>query len=93
MAEDKRPWCRVVGTVKETKGTCQVGHKAGDQIELDAHDPTGICGFLFHSAFPYLVMLQFGGGFPPEWGGPDVVELDCPDRANAVTLELRRILE
>ncbi|MEW6441066.1 MAG: TIGR04076 family protein [bacterium] len=93
MEKNGKPWHRVVGRIKETRGTCQVGHKAGDTLELDAHDPAGICGFLFHSAFPYLVMLQFGGGFPPEWGGPDVVELDCPDRANAVTLELRRMRE
>ena len=31
-------------------------------------------------------MLQFGGGFPSEWGNPDVVELDCMDKTNAVTI-------
>ena len=34
--------------------------------------------------------LQFGGGFPAEWGDPDVVELDCMDKTNQVTIELRR---
>ncbi|MBW1700325.1 MAG: hypothetical protein JRH18_23235 [Deltaproteobacteria bacterium] len=28
-----------------------------------------------------------------EWGDPDVVELECTDKANAVTIELRRIKE
>ena len=35
-------------------------------------------------------MLQFGGGFPKEWGDPDVVTVECMDRANLVTLEPRR---
>ena len=81
---------RVIGTVKGVKGTCDTGHKAGDEIELSGHSSGGLCGFLYHQAFPYIIMLQFGGGFPPEWGGPDVVELECMDKANAVTLVLRR---
>ena len=37
-------------------------------------------------------MLQFGGGFPAVWGGePDVVELECLDKINAVKIELTRI--
>lgn len=36
-------------------------------------------------------MLQFGGAFHTEWGDPEVVELDCCDRVNLVTIELRRI--
>ena len=82
---------RVVGTVKAVKGSCNAGHKPGDQLELSSHNTAGLCGFLYHDAFPYIVMLQFGGGFPAEWGNPDVVELDCVDKANAVTLELRRV--
>jgi len=38
-------------------------------------------------------MLQFGGGFPVEWGGPDVVSLECMDRMNVVKIELKRIRE
>jgi hypothetical protein len=37
-------------------------------------------------------MLQFGGGFPVEWGGLDKVQLECMDRTNAVTIELQRTL-
>ena len=43
--------------------------------------------------FPYIIMLQFGGGFPAEWGSPDVVELECIDKVNVVKIELRRIKE
>jgi uncharacterized repeat protein (TIGR04076 family) len=91
MEEESRVGQRVVGIIKGVKGSCSVGHRSGDEIELSAHDSGGLCGFLYHQAFAYILMLQFGGAFPPEWGNPDVVELDCMDKTNAVTLELRRI--
>lgn len=82
---------RVLGTVKAVKGICTARHKVGDQIELSGYSSGGLCGFLYHDIFPYIVMLQFGGGFPPDWGDPDVVELDCLDKWNTVTIELRRV--
>ena len=93
MAAEKRVGYQVVGTIKEVRGFCNAGHKAGDEIELSGHNTGGMCGFFYHDIFPYVIMLQFGGGFPAEWGGPDVVELECMDRANAVKIELRRIKE
>jgi uncharacterized repeat protein (TIGR04076 family) len=62
----------------------------GQQLEPSGHNTAGICGFFYHDAFPYILMLQFGGGFPVEWGGPDKVQLECMDRMNAVTIELQR---
>ncbi len=79
---------KVIGTVKSVKGTCSWGHKAGDKIELSAHDSSGLCGFFYHDIFPTVLMLQFGGQYP--WGDPDKVELECMDRTNAVTIELQR---
>ena len=84
---------RVVGTIKATKGTCSAGHKVGDNFELSGYSSDGLCGFFYNGIFPYIIMLQFGGGFPPEWGDPDVVEMDCLDKDNLVTIELRRIRE
>lgn len=85
---------RVVGTIKAVKGTCSAGHKVGDKLELSGHNTAGLCGFFYHDIYPYLIMLQFGGSFPAEWGGDqDVVELDCMDKWNLVTIELRRIRE
>jgi uncharacterized repeat protein (TIGR04076 family) len=81
----------VIGIIRGVKGSCSAGHCIGDEIELSGHDTGGLCGFLYHQAFPYIIMLQFGGGFPPDWGNPDVVEIDCMDKANAVTLELQRM--
>ena len=91
MGAEQRIGFRVVGTVKSVKGHCNAGHAAGQRIELSGHNTGGMCGFFYHDLFPYILMLQFGGGFPAEWGDPDVIELECMDRANAVTIELRRI--
>ena len=90
MEEEPRVGNQVIGTIKGVKGYCSAGHKVGDRIPLSGHDTGGLCGFLYYQAFPYIIMLQFGGGFPAEWGDPDVVALDCMDKANAVTLELKR---
>jgi uncharacterized repeat protein (TIGR04076 family) len=85
---------KVIGTIKGVKGTCSAGHKTGDEIELSGYDSGGLCGFFYHNIFPYIIMLQFGGSFPSDWGGdPDIVELECVDKINAVTIELRRLKE
>jgi uncharacterized repeat protein (TIGR04076 family) len=81
---------RIIGTVKSVKGTCHWGHKAGDRFEIGVHNTAGLCGLFYHDIVPYIAMLQFGGGFPEGWGGSDQVEVECMDRANAVTLELKR---
>jgi hypothetical protein len=42
-----------------------------------------------HLSLHYYIMLEYGGGFP--WGDPDVMQWECIDKANAVTIELRRV--
>ncbi|MFX0058900.1 MAG: TIGR04076 family protein [Candidatus Heimdallarchaeota archaeon] len=72
------------------KGHCNAGHKTGDKFELTGHNMNGLCGFFYHDIFPMILTLQFGGSFP--WSSdPDVVEVECPDRMNAVKMELKRI--
>jgi len=80
---------RVVGTIKRVKGACTVGHQPGDQFELSGHSSGGLCGYFYHDLFPFILMLEYGGGFP--WGDPNVMTWECIDKANAVTIELRRI--
>ena len=82
---------RVVGTITRVRGRCNRGHKVGDKFELSGNNSAGLCGFFYHDIFPYVIMLQFGGSFPPEWGDPNVITLDCMDVVNAVRIELRRI--
>jgi len=93
MTNEQKIGYRVVGTIKSVKGHCSAGHTAGQQIELSGHNTGGMCGFFYHDIFPYVIMLQFGGGFPIEWGGPEVVEVECMDRVNVVKMELKRIKE
>ena len=81
---------RVTGTITAVKGECSCGHKVGDKFELSGYSNEGLCGFFYHDIFPYIIMLQFGGGFPEDWGNPDVIELECMDTANAVRIELHR---
>jgi uncharacterized repeat protein (TIGR04076 family) len=91
MADVEGVGFRVMARILEVKGFCTAGHKAGDELEVSGFDSGGLCGFFYHDIFPYLVMLQFGGGFPREWGDPDVLELGCLDKTNNVILQLRRI--
>ena len=96
MAKPKRKMAvgnKVMATVKSVKGNCSWGHEAGDSFEISCHDTAGLCGFFYHDIFPYIAMLQFGGGFLAGWGNPDVVNVECMDKYNLVSLELRRVKE
>ncbi len=92
MAATQRPQVghRVQAEILAVKGDCSWGHKRGDTFEVSGHDTAGLCGFFYHDIFPYIIMLQFGGGFPETWGGPDAVELECMDRHNLVRIRLSR---
>jgi uncharacterized repeat protein (TIGR04076 family) len=93
MSEPGKPTVgfRVEGEILSVKGVCSCNHKEGEKFDLSGHSTAGLCGFFYHDLFPYIVMLQFGGGFPKEWGDPDVVERECMDTTNAVRIRLRRI--
>lgn len=92
MVEKLKIGYRIVGTIKDVKGHCNAGHKKGDKLELSGQNTGGLCGFFYHDIFPFIIMLQFGGGFPAEWvEDQDIVELECMDKMNAVKIELRRI--
>ena len=38
--------------------------------------------------FPYLNAMQFGGKYP--WWERDLIDLECPDRYNVVSLRVER---
>ncbi len=91
MPKPKRttfPGNKVIATVKSVKSNCSWGHEAGDTFNVNCHDNDGLCGYFYHDIFPKIMALQYGGGNP--WGDPDVMTVECSDRANLVTLELRR---
>ena len=72
------------------KGTCGAGHKVGDEWLISYKTPDGICLSAFNSIFSDLMVLIFGGSFP--WSSdPDTATAACPDAANPVVFELKRV--
>ncbi len=78
----------LVAEIVEVKGNCHAGHKVGDTMSIGCWDTGGLCGFFYHDIFPSLNVMQFGGRYP--WGPADDLTLECPDRANAVSIRIRR---
>jgi uncharacterized repeat protein (TIGR04076 family) len=88
MAQDPAIGCKVKATILSVKGHCSAGHKTGESFEISCHNPAGLCGFFYHDIFPSLQTFQFGGNLP--WWQGDVIQLQCPDSLNLVTLQLER---
>ena len=85
MAEMKDVTAKVISQ----KGTCEAGHKTGDQFVIGQKTPEGMCAWAFHALWPFATVLQAGGSFPWEGVGDRAV-LACPDSDNPVVFELRR---
>jgi uncharacterized repeat protein (TIGR04076 family) len=83
---------RIVARVISQKGTCEAGHKLGDEFIIDpARTPHGICPWALYTLFPFAEVLQFGGVFPWE-KDPGKTRVACPDPDNPVVFELKRLL-
>jgi len=80
----------VILEVTSQKGTCDAEHKVGDEWTIGNKTPEGICLLAFHTLYPDARVLRFGGTFPWETD-PDVTTATCPDEANPVVFELRRV--
>jgi len=79
----------VIATVISQKGSCEAGHRIGDQFIIGPKTPSGICSSAFYVLFPFAETLQFGGSFPWE-KNLNITTVACPDPANPVVFELRR---
>ncbi len=80
----------VVVKVVSQKGWCSIGHKVGDEWVIGGKTPEGICLSVSQVILPNARLLRFGGSFP--WAtDPDVTTVACPDAANPVVFELRRL--
>jgi uncharacterized repeat protein (TIGR04076 family) len=76
--------------VVSQKGTCDAGHKVGDEVIVSSTTPGGMCLSAFNACFAAMRTLMFGGSFP--WSkDPDTATVACPDAANPVVFELRRV--
>lgn len=81
----------VVVKIKEINGNCAAGHKVGNEIIFSKFNITGfMCPYALHAAFPYILVLMFGGALPWE-ANKDMSVIQCPDSDNPVILEMTRI--
>ena len=79
----------VIARIISQTGTCEAGHRVGDEYIIGQKSPTGICSWAFYTLFPFAEVLQFGGSFPWE-KDPNKTTVACPDPVNPVIFELRR---
>jgi len=86
MAESNKVSIKVISQ----KGTCEAGHKVGDQWLVGEKTPEGLCIFAFSSLLPCIMPLMYGGSFPWE-KDPDMTTVACPDADNPVVFEIRRV--
>ncbi len=79
----------IIARIISQQGTCEAGHKVGDEFVIGQTTPDNMCSWAFCAVFPFAQVLQFGGSFPWE-ADPDKATVACPDPANPVVFELRR---
>lgn len=80
---------RIIARVISQKGSCEAGHKVGDEFEIGQITPGGMCSWAFFTIFPFAEPLEFGGTFPWE-RNPSKATVACPDPDNPVVFEIRR---
>ncbi|MFC1971151.1 TIGR04076 family protein [Chloroflexota bacterium] len=54
----------IIAKVISQKGTCDAGHKTGDEFIIGQTTLEGMCSWAFHTLFPFAEVLRFGGAFP-----------------------------
>jgi uncharacterized repeat protein (TIGR04076 family) len=83
-------WYAVKAKIVSQKGHCEAAHKVGDEFTIGDRTPEGMCSWAFYTLFPFASALQAGGAFPWE-KDRDTAIVACPDSANPVVFELRRV--
>jgi uncharacterized repeat protein (TIGR04076 family) len=79
----------IIATIASTRGSCEAGHKPGDEFVIGEKTPPGLCSWAFHTLFPFAEVLRYGGSFPWETNS-DMATVACPDAANPVVFVLKR---
>ncbi|MEE8472794.1 MAG: TIGR04076 family protein [Dehalococcoidia bacterium] len=88
MAEAER--FDVLAKVVSQTGHCGAGHEVGQEFVIGHLTPAGVCCSAFGAVMPSARVLRFGGTFP--WAkDPDTTTVSCPDAANPVVFDLKRI--
>ena len=90
MVKVKNTGPKISAKVKSKKGFCAAGHEVGDEFILSILTPEGLC----IDACVCLVqnihnMIRTKDKF---WESEDAVAaVDCPDKVNMVTFELKKV--
>lgn len=80
---------KIIARVVSRRGTCEAGHRVGDEFVIGQTTPVGLCSWAFVALFPFAEPLEFGAAFPWE-KDPNKARVACPDPDNPVVFELRR---
>ena len=81
----------IIARVISQKGTCEAGHRVGDEFVIGQETPNGMCSWAFYALFPFAEVLRFGGAFPWE-ADKSKATVACPDPDNPVVFELRQVI-
>jgi uncharacterized repeat protein (TIGR04076 family) len=79
----------IIARIESIRGSCEAGHRLGDEFVIGEITPPGLCSWAFHALFPFAEVLRYGGSFPWETD-PDTATVACPDAANPVVFVLKR---
>ncbi|MCD6245868.1 TIGR04076 family protein [candidate division WOR-3 bacterium] len=82
---------KIIAKIVEIRGTgkCSYGHRVGDEFVIDEVG-TNMCLWAFHTLFPFVTALKYGGDLPWEENKGKAL-VSCPDPHNTVIFELRRV--
>jgi uncharacterized repeat protein (TIGR04076 family) len=74
------------------KGHCTAGHEVGQEWVVGPHTPAGICVAAFNSLIPTIRVLRYNGFYGSSPSAETTQHtIACPDAANPVEFEVRRI--
>jgi uncharacterized repeat protein (TIGR04076 family) len=81
---------KIIVKVVGLKGNCNAGHKVGDEFEVTPYTASNLCGAAYHSIYPYIVTMTYGGKTPWQENPNIMSGLACPDGFNLLTMELKK---
>jgi uncharacterized repeat protein (TIGR04076 family) len=58
MAKDPGFGKKIKAEVLGLGGSCNAGHKVGDQFDVNCYHTAGMCGFLYNAIFPTLNVMH-----------------------------------
>jgi uncharacterized repeat protein (TIGR04076 family) len=85
---------KIIAKVVSQEGNCGFGYKVGDEVTFDGETIQGrICMSALYSFIPKIYAMRYGATFPWLKENQDAAQHACPDAANPVVFEIRRVKE